>query len=375
MSNVIKVNLRKRSGVRCPMALSSQDERRSVTAKGENLPFISVIMPIRNEEDFIESSLSAILNQDYPHDKMEVLIADGMSTDRTRDVISHLVANQNIIPVIILDNPGRIVPTAMNIAIRRAKGEIIVRVDGHAVIQKDYVRQCVEWLIKNEVDCVGGVVESVGSGYVGEAIAAAMSSPFGVGGSGFRTASDAAGPVLTDTVPFGAYRKEVFDRIGLFNEQMVRHQDYEFCYRLRKDGGKIILLPAARAKYFVRSTLSSLWKQYWQYGIWKGRFLRAHPDSIKLRHLIPPLFVFMMIVSSVLGIVSEVGVAVSGLTLGAYGLFIIGALISVSRTGNVKYVPVLPIIFGSLHVSWGMGLWLGLSSRKLSLERQENGKE
>lgn len=330
----------------------------------EELPHITVIMPIRNESAFIGRSLTAVLEQSYPHDRMEVLIADGMSTDDTREVIAHTTANQKI-PVTVLDNLGRIVPTGMNVAIRKARGEIVVRVDGHAVLQPDYIRLCVESLIKTGADCVGGIVESIGTGYVGEAIAAAMSSPFGVGGSGFRTKAANSTPLSTNTVPFGAFRREVFERIGLFNEEMVRHQDYEFNYRLRKAGGRILLLPTAVAKYYVRSTISKLCKQYWQYGIWKGRFLRIYPDSIKLRHLIPPLFVLALIFFSFLAIFSQVGGSILALTMGAYVIFIISALISMSTNGKFKYIPILSIIFPCMHVSWGIGVWLGLFTSTL----------
>ena len=334
--------------------------------KGEDLPFVSLIMPIRNEEAFIERSLGAVLDQDYPHDKMEVLIADGMSTDGTRDKISRMATNRTP-PVTVLDNPDMIVPSAMNIAIRRAKGEIIVRVDGHAVIQPDYVRKCVTCLIKTGVDCVGGAVDSVGSGYVGEAIALAMSSRFGIGGSVFRTWSGNGRPMPAETVPFGAYRKDVFERIGLFNERMVRHQDYEFCFRLRKNGGRILILPSARAVYFVRSTLGSLWKQYWQYGIWKGRLVRVHPESCQPRHLIPPVFVFVLAGSGLSSVFSTLGAWAFSLTIGAYLAFVLTAVAALSTRGNGKYAPVLSIIFPCLHLSWGLGFWKGLCSLKQRL--------
>lgn len=338
-------------------------KRDSKKNKSNNLPYISVVMPVRNEEAIIEQCLGMVLSQDYPHDKMEVLIADGMSTDRTREVISRVIMDQDI-PVTVLDNHAKIVPTAMNMAIRHSRGEIIVRIDGHAIIQSDYIRQCVECLISNNVDCVGGAVDSVGTGYVGEAIAVAMSSKFGVGGAGFRTSSENNHPVLTDTVPFGAYKKEVFKKIGFFNEQMVRHQDYEFCFRLRKSGGKIMLLPVARAKYFVRSTLKSLWKQYWQYGIWKGHFIRKYPGSLKIRHLVPPVFVAILFISAFLALSLKTGTWLFGLTFGAYLAFIVIALLNFISKGNWKYLPALALILPCMHFSWGIGLWKGMFIKK-----------
>ncbi|MCB0019407.1 MAG: glycosyltransferase family 2 protein, partial [Anaerolineales bacterium] len=191
-------------------------------------PTVSIVMPIRNEADFIERSLAAIFNQTYPQELIEIIISDGMSTDTTRDIIKAL----NKPNIRILDNPAQIAPTGLNTAIRAASGDIIIRIDGHAIVEPQYVEQCVRWLQQRGVACTGGAVESRGHGLVGEAIALAMSSPYGVGSSGFRTLGSDAVPQLTDTVPFGAYRREVFDTVGFFNEKMIRHQDYEFCYRL-----------------------------------------------------------------------------------------------------------------------------------------------
>ncbi|HET9532538.1 MAG TPA: glycosyltransferase family 2 protein [Blastocatellia bacterium] len=347
-----------------------------------NLPLVSVIMPIRNEAAFIERSLAAVLAQDYPPDLIEVLVVDGMSDDGTREIVQRMIYRRhdsalyggrngngsvleitnNISPIYLLDNPGRIVPTGLNSAIRQARGEVIVIVGGHAIIERDYVRSCVESLLRTGTDCVGGALDSIGIGYIGTAIAAAMSSPFGVGSSGFRVATVGAEPTLTDSVPFPAYRHEVFKRVGLYNELMVRHQDYEFNYRLRKAGGKILLLPSMRVKYYVRSNFRSLWRQYWQYGLWKGSFLREHPASLKLRHLIPPLFVLMVAISILLALIPQARVWASWIAPGAYVAFMLAGLIAVSKSGKLRYAPILPFVFACLHFSYGFGIWLGLLS-------------
>jgi succinoglycan biosynthesis protein ExoA len=345
-----------------------------------DLPQVTVIMPVRNEEAFIEESVAAVLNQDYPSELLEVLVVDGLSTDGTRKVVQRLIekrpgspsANQNgnhhdsKASIQLLDNSQQIVPTALNVGIRQAKGEVIIIVGGHAMIESNYVRECVELLLRTGSDCVGGALDSVGNGYVGSAIAAAMSSPFGVGGSGFRVASADAQPRLTDSVPFPAYRRDVFTRVGLYNELMVRHQDYEFNYRLRKAGGKILLLPSMRVKYFVRSSFRKLWRQYWQYGLWKGSFLRAHPASLKLRHFIPPVFVLMVTLSALLALHPDARLWVSWVAPLAYATFMFVALLAVSRGGKFKYLPVLPLVFACLHFSYGFGIWLGLMSPKTS---------
>ncbi len=351
----------------------------------ERFPFVTIIMPVRNEAGFIERSLRAVLDQDYPQGRMEVIIADGMSDDGTRGIIRRVLESRQVgelkdgeratrsnIPVRIIDNPGRIVPTGLNAALREARGDVIIRVDGHALIPHRYVRECIEWLMKTNADCVGGAVRSIGTGCLGRAIARAMSSPFGVGGSRFRTAQADGEVRLTDTVPFGAYRREVFERIGLFNEHMVRHQDYEFNYRLRKAGGRILLLPWLRAEYYVRSTLRGLWRQYWQYGIWKGRFVRAHPDSLKLRHLIPPLFVLAVFIGCVLGLIVPEGELLLEFVLGAYATFLLVATVVLWTGGRVglRCGLLIPVVLACLHTSYGLGIWYGLFSHKMSAQGQ-----
>ncbi len=323
---------------------------------GATWPRVTVIMPIRNEAGTIEQSLRAVLAQTYPSDRLEIIVSDGLSTDGTREIVQSLsYPNMRLI-----DNPGQIVPTGLNAAIQQATGDIIVRIDGHAFVEPDYVQQCVSWLLKQDVVCAGGAVDSLGQGIMGEAIALAMSSPFGVGSLGFRTLREEALPQLTDTVPFGAYRRQVFEQVGLFNEKMVRHQDYEFCYRLRQAGGQILLLPQVRVKYYVRSSLSDLWRQYWQYGLWKGQFLRQHPGSWQFRHLVPPGFVAVGVVTMVSGVVLPGGRLLLAAVLLMYGLFLLTAVVHLSlKKSSLRYVFILPLSLSCLHISWGLGVWHG----------------
>ena len=205
----------------------------------KSFPFVSVIMPIRNESDFIARSLGGVLTQDYPHDRMEVLVADGLSSDNTREIVRGL-ADHSDVPIILVDNPGQIVPTGFNTALKQARGEVIVRVDGHTIIEHDYITCCVEALYRSGADNVGGKMNAVGRGALSQAIALATSSSFGVGGARFHYSNKEE---FVDTVYMGAWRREVFERIGCFDEEMVRNQDDEFNYRLRSHGGKILLSP------------------------------------------------------------------------------------------------------------------------------------
>jgi cellulose synthase/poly-beta-1,6-N-acetylglucosamine synthase-like glycosyltransferase len=314
----------------------------------EDLPFVTIVIPIRNEGQYVKRSVGAVLAQDYPSGHVEVIVADGMSNDGTRKIVQSLKAKHS--NLLLIDNPGKIVPTGLNA----------------------YIRQCVEWLMKTGVDCVGGAVESLGTGYTGNAIAVAMSSRFGVGNTNFRTAHVLAKPKLTDTVPFGAYRREVFEQIGFFNEDMVRHQDYEFNYRLRKAGGRILLIHWLKIKYYVRNDLKRLWRQFWQYGLWKGRFLRTYPKSLKFRHLFPPLFVSTLFLGALSTTISKVGIYALGLTLGAYAAFLALTLIAMSINGKLKYLPILPVVFACLHMSWGFGVWFGLLSPQKLKSSPEN---
>lgn len=240
-------------------------------------PLVTVIMPIRNEEAFIERSLGAVLTQNYPADRMQVLVADGMSDDDTRGVIARLAAEHPGHEVEVVDNPGRIVPTGFNAALDRARGDVVVRVDGHTIIEPDYVTECVAAIAETGADNVGGRMDAVSDGPMGHAIALATSSPFGVGNSAFHYAS---GQRWVDSVYMGAWPREVFERIGRFDPEMVRNQDDEFNYRLSAGGGRILLTDRIRSRYYNRSSLKKLFSQYRQYGFWKVRVLQKDRKSV-----------------------------------------------------------------------------------------------
>lgn len=325
-----------------------------------NLPFVSLVMPIRNEAAFIERSLRAMLAQDYPPDRLEVLIVDGISTDGTREVIARTIAAYSDIPVTVLDNPGRIVPVAMNVGIRAAKGDVIIRVDARCFIESNYVTQCVHYLHKTGAWNVGGRQQAEGQGdLISQSIALATTSPFGIGGSKFHYSNKAQ---YVDTVYLGAYPRWVLDRVGLYDESLVRNQDYELNYRVRAAGGKIYFTPAIRSVYCGRTTLPRLWKQYFQYGYWKVRVLRKHMGSAKVRHLVAPIFVLNLLISIALGIwLSEFLLLGLGITLTYVLAATIASLLAILKTKtNWWCVFLLPFVFASMHISWGCGFLLSL---------------
>jgi GT2 family glycosyltransferase len=286
-----------------------------------------------------------------------VLIADGMSTDNTREFILRLIESTDV-PVKIIDNSGKIVPTGFNAALREARGEIIVRVDGHCEIAPDYVSQCVKHLLDEDIAGVGGPIDTVSQNHIGETIAVAMSSVFGVGGSAFRTIKDKA--VFADTIAFPAYKRDVFQRVGQFDEELVRNQDDEYNYRLRAHGYKLLLTPTIKSRYYSRGALSKLWKQYYQYGLYKVRVMQKHPRQMRPRQFAPALLVFSFAIGVGLSRFSKV---IRRLWLALIAVYTCGNMIAsfvTARRAGWKHLGLLPIVYATLHFSYGTGFLFGL---------------
>jgi glycosyltransferase involved in cell wall biosynthesis len=318
---------------------------------------VSVIMPIRNEVNFIEQSLRAVLMQDYPHELLEVLIADGLSIDGTRQVIARLAEAHPDIRVVVIGNPARIVPTGFNLALARARGEVIVRVDGHTIVAQDYVFECVAALQRSGADNVGGRMEPVSQTRFGEAVSLTTSMPFGVGRARFHYLEREA---WVDTVYMGAWPRQIFERIGLFDEEQVRNQDDEFNYRLLERKGRILLSPNIRSHYYTRSTPRSLWRQYYQYGYWKVRVMQKHPRQMRPRQFVPPLFAGMLLLTLGLAPFTAIGRWGMALTAGCYAVGNLAASALTARRGNWRLLPLLVVTFAIIHLSYGLGFLAGL---------------
>ena len=319
--------------------------------------FVTVIMPIRNEQTFIARSLGAVLDQDYPHDRIEILIADGMSDDGTLEKIQTLPGADR---VRIVANPERIQAAGLNKAILQAGGEIIVRVDGHTVIAPDYVRQCVKALTETNAQNVGGPMNPVGITPMGKAIAAAGKSPFAVP-TAFHVSQEAQ---LTDTVYLGAWRQTNLLQLGLFDESCNINEDYELNYRIRKAGGKIYFTPAIQSYYYGRQTLGLLARQYFSYGKAKTRTLRIHPTSVRPRQLVAPLFVAGLCFGGILGLIfpfAKIAWLACVLLYFSANLFFSRKVASETAWENLWR---LPLVFFTIHVAWGLGFWLGLFSNE-----------
>lgn len=322
----------------------------------ESQPFVSVVLPVRNEARFIRRCLEAVQGQDYPIDRMEIIVADGMSTDDTRQIVESM--RHGRVPIRLIPNPGKIVPTGLNAAIAASRGKVIVRVDGHCEIAPDYVSRCVQHLSEG-VDAVGGPLQTVGETMLARAIALAMSSSFGVGNSAFRTVNDST--MLVDTVAFPAYTREVVELLGPFDEELVRNQDDEYNSRLRKRGGRILLAADVRSTYFSRTALRPLWRQYFQYGYWKVRVLQKHPRQMSARQFVPPLFVVALTASLIALPLTSLGYWWLAAVAGPYVAAALLASVWLSRR-DLVLSPLLPVIFAILHISYGAGFLEGLIS-------------
>lgn len=321
-------------------------------------PKVSIIVPCYNEQTTIRLLLDAVLAQTYPRSQMEIVIADGLSRDKTRDVIIAFQSKHPDLALRILDNQQRGIPSALNLAVSAARGEIIVRLDAHSMPEPDYLVRCVQALEAGKGANVGGVwmIRPGASGWIAEAIAAAAGHPLGVGDAMYRLVPN-AGPV--DTVPFGAFRRELIEKIGGFDETLLSNEDYEFNTRVRQSGGVVWLDPQIRSTYFARSTLPSLAEQYWRYGFWKFKMLRQYPDTIRWRQALPPAFVASLIGLLILSfcfplikfiLILEIFCYLAALTIAGIHLAL--------RQRKPLFVLGLPLAAMAMHLSWGSGfLW------------------
>lgn len=317
---------------------------------------ISIICPIYNEEKYIANCIESILQQDYPQEDMEVLFVDGMSSDQTRNIVQRY--SQQYSCIHLLDNPDRIVPVAMNIGIRAAKGDIIIRLDAHAKYPNHYFSTLVAKLKELNADNVGGMCRTlpVNDTPVCKAIAIALSSPFGMGNSYFRIGADHEMEV--DTVPFGCFNRNLFDRIGYFDEELVRNQDDEFNGRIIKNGGKIFLIPSIVIDYFARDTIRKVGKMFYQYGLFKPLVNKKLGKPATLRQFFPLAFVLGLVIGLILSFVHPVFLTIY---LFVIALYLLAAIyFSRKATKETETLPYLLCTFLTIHVSYGWGYIRGI---------------
>jgi glycosyltransferase involved in cell wall biosynthesis len=320
----------------------------------QDSPFVTIIMPIRNEADFIERAIRSVLDNDYPDEKMEILVIEGMSDDGTRDIVDRLSKEDSRLRV--LDNPKMITPAAMNIGLKAAQGNLFIRVDGHVEIPADFITKSILCLHEHPQAWVaGGYIKTVAKSYIGQAIASAMRSPIGVGNSRFRL-GDYEGWV--DTLAFGTHHMWIVDKIGYFDEELVRNQDDEFNLRIILAGGKIWMSKAIQSTYFSRGSIHKLWKQYFQYGFWRIRTLQKHKRPASFRQIVPLLFVLLLLLTGLAGFLWKPLRILLAIEVALYVLGLVIGTLDVGRKSGWRYAPLAPVVFAILHFAYGLGsLW------------------
>jgi glycosyltransferase involved in cell wall biosynthesis len=327
------------------------------------MPKVSVIVPCYNEQSTIRLLLEALHEQTFPRAEMEVILADGMSTDGTRDAIAAFQKDFPELEVRVVDNALRNIPSGVNRAIEASRGGIIVRLDAHSKPYPDYVANSVKAHEEGRGDNVGGVweIRPGADTWIAKSIAVAAAHPLGVGDALYRHAKHAA---EVDTVPFGSFRRTLIDKIGFFDESLLTNEDYEFNARVRKAGGRIWLDPSIRSVYFARSTLVELIRQYWRYGYWKWRMLRRYPDTLRWRQALPPLFVSSLLGLALFSIFLPLArFILIGELLTYFSIMILAGLYTTFRQQKPYLIFGLPLAIPAMHVTWGSGfLWSILAS-------------
>ncbi len=324
-----------------------------------NTHFVSVVCPIYNEEKFIANCINSILKQDYPKEYLEIFFVDGMSQDATRSIVKEYADKYSFIR--LLDNPDKIVPPALNIGIRRAKGDTIIRIDGHCIYPSNYISTLVRNLYELDADNVGAVWNTLPAKDTAlcKAIAIGVSHKFGIGNSLHKVGVKCV--TETDTVPFGCFRKEIFNKIGLFDNELIRNQDDEFNARIIKNGGKIYLIPDLIIDYYARDRISKMIKMFYQYGLFKPLVNKKLGSPATIRQFFPLLFLLGIIFGAALSCLSNHVLVVYLFILFLY--FFLAEFFSLReafKNRECKIVFILPLIFFIIHFSYGYGYLKGL---------------
>ncbi len=319
---------------------------------------VSIIIPCYNESTTITLLLDALYAQTYPKNAMEVVIADGGSDDGTPELINTWCTEHPDLEVKLIENPQRTIPAALNSAIRSSNGEIILRLDAHSKPQNDYIERSVADLAQGLGQNVGGVwdIQPASDHWIARSIAAAAGHPIGVGGALYRYTEKAA---HVDTVPFGAFKRDLLDRVGMFDETLLTNEDYEFNVRVQNSGGKIWLDPDIRSIYYARKDLRALSHQYWRYGFWKWQMLRRYPGTLRMRQALPPLFILSLVVLLILSPFLSLGfyTLIGLVSIYTLLLFFAGLQLFLKQK-DPALIAGVPLAIACMHFSWGSGfLW------------------
>ena len=320
---------------------------------------VSVIIPCRNEEKTIHLVLAALYSQSYPRELLQVVIADGFSEDLTRQKVADFKTAHPGLDLLVVDNPQRIIPAGLNAAIHASNGDIIVRMDAHSIPNPDYVALCVDAHERNLAQNVGGVwdIQPGKDTWIARSIAAAAGNPLAVGDARYRFTDKAD---YVDTVPYGSYKRDLFEQIGLFDETLLANEDYELNTRILQSGGKIWLDPKIRCTYFARANLRALAKQYYGYGYWKVQMLKRYPETLRWRQALPPAFLLGLVVTLLAGFFWKPFQVLFALVLGLYLLILlsVGTHIAIKKRDILMMIGV-PLAIITMHFCWGAGFIAG----------------
>jgi len=320
----------------------------------------SIIVPCYNERATIHLLLDALYTQTYPRDGLEVIIADGGSTDGTPDAILDWHQKHTDLRLVVIENPARTIPAALNKALQASSGTIIVRLDAHSKPDPDYVERSVAGVIAGHGQNVGGVwnIQPSSDDWIARSIAVAAGHPIGVGDARYRYSGQAA---YVDTVPFGAFKRELIDQVGMFDETLLTNEDYEFNTRIRQAGGRIWLDPKIRSVYYARENLTALARQYWRYGFWKVQMLRRYPHTIRWRQALPPLFVITLILLAVISPFFQAALyTLAGIISAYFAILILVGVCLAIQLKTPAFSLGVPLAIACMHFSWGMGFLWGL---------------
>lgn len=335
----------------------------------DTFPAASVVIPVRNEERTIERCLQSVIEQDYPRDRLEILVFDGGSTDRTRETVERIAASANV-SVRLFANPGRYVSPALNAAIEVASGEFLIRVDGHSFPDPNYVRDSIRGNLEHDADLAGGWLDAVGEGKVGRAAATALASSFGMGNPSLWRRPDT--PLEVDSVNCGSYRLTALRAIGGFDEAQRANQDFEANYRLRRAGGRLVVLPEVSHRYVARDSFRRLARQFARYGFYKARVMLKHPASIRARHLVPATGLAIVLAAAVLATRWPPATWILAVVTAGYLLLLVYASVRAAR-GLGQAALLLPAAFATMHLTWAIGNLAGLVRWLPILLREDRG--
>ena len=324
------------------------------------LPYVSALIVMRNERNYIKPSLMSFVNQTYPKDRYEIVVVDGCSDDGTVDIVNGIIRefSTDSFHIRLVDNPKRILASGWNIGIKAAKGEYVTRIDAHAEAAPDFIEKSVNTMLSVNAACVGGKLDSIPVEGDDLLVSKVLSSSFGVGNSSFRV-SDTAG--YADTAVYGLYKKSVFEEAGYFDEKMVRNQDIDLHSRIKKAGYKFYFNPEIHSVYHTRSSVKKMVKQAYGNGKWNMVLVKKGSSALSLRHLVPFFFVTYLALSIVGGFFYWPIWALCGCVLVLY--VILGFLAGVKKVSSFKERLKMPFLFFLLHSSYGVGYYAGITQK------------